>query len=297
MVTDRRVLAGDLRACVPSGEPVLWHSTAAAVKIWQSAATFTAAVLALSLIPALWLNLFGAFDWPHRGLWISGLLMGLAIPTCFASFRICHTATVLTQTHLHVRSPIPGRKVRSIARSDITGATIFDSDNVVFVETRNGDRIRLGAVRKSRELAFALNVPARIWAAHAGPRSGRVLSFILFGLAVGLPQAVIYDFAAYKELRWSALPVIALAAVAAFLLGHGYRAWRMEADERRRTACKLLDPRWRGCEPYPSGRIPIWRIPIATMELWLVRVFYGMPPDCAVGHAPEIIEPDPHAAE
>lgn len=287
-MTDRRDLAGDVRACLAPGERMVWNSVAATVKIWQTGLYLTLTVAAVVLIPSIWLNPFGAFDTPHRGFWISVILIGLTILMFRASLRV-HAAVVLTETNLYFRGEFPGRGVRTISRADITEATVFDGDNVVVLHAANGDRTRLGTIRYARQFVYALNVPARAWVVHEGPKAGRIVSFVLFGLAVTLLQWVLYEIAAWKDLRWSALPIVLVAAMGAFFLAHGYRAWRMNADERRRAACKLLDPRWRGCEPIHSGQMPMWRIPIATIEFWLVKMFYGMPSDCSAGHGPQII--------
>lgn len=292
-------LAGDLRDCVSPGETILWRSAAAGIKRWQFCLFWVITITVTALGLALILRPYGSFDWPYRYLWLFGVLIAL-----FASFLTiilkAGAAIVVTATEMHFRGNVPGRDIQRFARSDIAGATAFIGDGTVLLHAANGDQTRLTAGREARDFVEAMAIPAQIWIAHEAPSTGGIVSLVLLAAGGGILHSVTgmaFNWSGYEKLagRWHTVFLIAAAGIVIHILGHLYKAWKMDADERRRTACMLLDPRWRGCDPYSSGNIPIWLIPKATFTLWLVKAIYRMPTECATGHEPEIIDPG-HAA-
>lgn len=299
-MVDRRELAGDLRDCISPGATILWRSTAAGTKLWQFGLFWVVTIMVTLLGLALWLTPFGAFDWPYRYLWLIGVAIAIFACTLVLIFNT-GSAIVLTAKEIYIRGNIPGRGIQRYPRSDIAEATVFAGDGTVLLHGANGDQTRVVVGGKARDFVEAMAIPARIWIAHEGPDVGGMVSLALIAAAGGILQSI-YGFAYglvtgedYSG-RLQIILILVAAALVLHVLGHWYKAWRMDTDERRRTACMLLDPRWRGCDPYSSGNIPLWQIPKATLTLWLIKAIYRMPTDCATGHEPEIIDPSSHAA-
>lgn len=298
-LVDRQELAGDLRDCVAPGQTVVWRSDPATIKLWQFCLYWATTILIAVFGLAIWLRPLGGFDWPYRYGWLSGALFALAVCFLILAFK-SGTAIVLTETDIFVRSSFPGSAILQFKRSDIAEATVFAGDGTVHFHAANGDRTRLRFGGKARDFVEALSIPARVWVAHEGlkVRGITVVLVAITGVVLQQSFGFAYDLV-FGETSIFMLYLILIFAVAApvlHVLNHAYMAWKMDDDERRRAACMLLDPRWRGCDPYSSGSIPLWQVPKATLKLWLVRAFYGTPTDCTTGLEPEIIDPRHTAA-
>lgn len=300
-MADRQELAGDLRDCLAPGETIVWRSVQATIKHWQFSLVLAMTVFATLLLLALLLQPLGMFDWPYHTLWLIGASSVMAICGLLFLVYAGHSAVVLTQSNLYARTVVPNAPIRRIAREDMVDATVYVSDGTVLLAMTAGHVERLRCVANVRELVAEMAVPAQIWAAHEGPGSGGMIALILLGITGGLAQTLggyAFDLVTDGELpsRWYIIPMLIGAAFALNVLGHWFKARKMSAEERRQAACILLDPSWRGCDPYSLGTIPLWKLPRATVALWTVKSIYGMPTECATGHDPEVIDPRQTAA-
>lgn len=295
-----RELAGDLRDRIAPGDTIVWRSGPATYKIWELGLLLVLTIMVAILGLALWLRPFGAFDWPYRYLWLAGALIAFIV-CILIPILTAGAAVVLTETEIYIRGYFPGGNIQRFARSDFSEATVFTGDGTVFLHTANGDQSRLRVGREARDFVEAMAIPAHVWIAHDGPSVGGVI-LVLLGVSGAILQnsyGFVYDWVV-GDGHAIGLHFIFWLFAAFFvlhLLIHWYKARKMDPDERRRTACMMLDPRWRGRDPYTSGNIPLWKIPGATLTLWLIKAIYGMPTDCATGHEPEIIDPHQMAAE
>lgn len=149
-LVDRQELAGDLRDCVAPDQTIVWNSASATIKLWQCSLLWTTTLMVTVLGLALWLKPFGAFDWPHRSLWLLGVLTILSVCTLIIALK-AGPAIVLTETEVYTRRCFPCDRIQRFARSDIAEAAVFAGDGTVLLHAANGSQSRLNGGSKARD--------------------------------------------------------------------------------------------------------------------------------------------------
>jgi len=207
------------------------------------------------------------------------------------------TAAAVTTDSVLWRKCRPGSAIQSIPRAEIAAATVFDAGGTVLLHGAAGQQQRFTGIAAPRDMALSLDVRVEVWTDRGDPGHGGKLTRWMIGAAVAMAGGLTSNFYGVflGELPGVRVLVVTGAVmVAAGLLyigAHWLQARRMTGRQRRETACHLLDPIWRGRDPYTGGAVPWWEIPAVTLKLWLARHIYGGPHDCRAGLEPLVYEP------
>lgn len=291
-------LAGDLRAALTPGEPVHWRSTLATARVRGLAIRAVVGLGSMLALAAIWL----APGKPGVGLMLlsAGLFIAAAATVVPLLDKLTHSAVVLCPDRLVCRQGIPFRNpVRSIPRSDVTLAVVYEGENTVVLYGESGELARLTSIASPRDMALMLHVTVHVWIDRKVTKHGNLLARGAIGLAAMVVSTVGPQFVSDMFTRdgfrlRAALVTAVLLAIAGlvYLGGHWWRARSMSAEQRRETACYILDPLWRGRDPYTKGYIPWWEVPVVTARMWLVRHLYGGPYDSRRGIRPLVYQPN-----
>lgn len=179
----------------------------------------------------------------------------------------------------------------TIDRADIASATIYEGSAVLILHGRAGRTIRLSGIDEAEPLARALAVPARIWRKSEDTQSapqefwpriaGALLSIVPTELLSS--GAIFGDWAVFDAYRILAfLLILALiGGTAAFHVWTEIAAARkLSPDDRRKQACRRLNPLCRGKEPARPTLAAILALPFMAFDRWLIRKAYGGPYNC-----------------
>lgn len=290
-------LAGDLRAALGPGEPVHWRSEIATARVRNLATRAAIGLGSLLCLAGVWLM-------PGKtgpaALLLSLVLFGVAITAGVSVMnKLCHSAVVLCPDRLVWRQGIPFRSpVRSVPRGDLTLAVVYEGENTVILNGESGELARITNIASPRDMALMLHVPVHVWIDRKVTSHGNLLARGAVGLGamiVGtnvsqLPSNLITGT---FRLRAALVTAVILAiAGALYLGGHWWRARSMSAEQRRETACYILDPLWRGRDPYTRGHIPWSDFPFVAARMWLVRNVYSGPYDCRCDIGPLVYQPN-----
>ncbi|NNG05776.1 MAG: hypothetical protein HKM95_16970, partial [Inquilinus sp.] len=291
-MADRRDLAGDLRDALGPDEEVVWRSDAARAGAWLWVRLLMPVLPVACLLFAFWLvsTILG----PEDRYWLLAPLLAAAFLALSGVSKSRFVALVLTDRHLLWRAAKPDSPLDRIDRGDIAALTVYEGDSTLVLHGEGGRRIKLPHVAAGREFATAIGAPALFWKRNEGVADKGWLSVVILALATNAVSALLnVGMDAVVDLKMPRLGFIAIVlfalAVALHVLAHWIRARKMDEDERRRTACQLLDPRWRGCDPDAIANLSLWKVPLVSCDLWLVRRIYGMPSECETGHEPEFV--------
>jgi hypothetical protein len=296
MMRHRDGLAPDLRALAPPGDSIAWRNGEA-----TRPAGF--GKIRIGIIGAMLLGL--AWAWLSPGEAGTGALLatialgGVALMLAISVVDGGHkTAVAVTTEHVLWRQCRPGSAIQSIPRSEIVAATVFDAAATVLLHGAAGREQRFTGIAAPRDMALSLGVRVEVWVdrgdpGHGGRLTRRAITFAVV-MAGSLTNVFGYDIFLGKlpTLRALVVAVAAFAVAGLLYIGaHWLQARRMTGRQRRETACHLLDPIWRGRDPYTGGAIPWWEVPGVTLKLWLARHIYGGPHDCRAGLDPLVYEP------
>ena len=295
-------LAPDFRALAPPGDSIAWRNDEATRPAGFGRFRVGIVVAALLGLAWIWLlpdkagmaTLLATFA-------LSGGAMILAISVVDRAFA---NAVVVATDRVLWRQCRPGAPIHSIPRPEITGATVFDESRAVLLHGAAGREQRFTGIKAPRDMALSLGVRVEVWTDRGDPGHGG-------GLSRGVTKAgyfmaaTMFSGAGYG-LFMDELPTLRTLVVTLFWFvgaallyfgGHWLRARGMDDRQRRETACHLLDPIWRGRDPYTGGAIPWWEVPAVTLKLWLARHIYGGPHDCRAGLEPLVYEPGSKVSE
>ena len=289
-------LAPDLRAMAPPGVSIAWRNTEATRP--ASFGRIRSGVIGAALLGLAWLWLSPGE--PGTGTLLATIVLGggaliLAISVVDGAHKI---AVAVTTDSILWRQCRPGSVIQSIPLSEIVAATVFDAGGTVLLHGAAGKQQRFTGIAAPRDMALSLDVRVEVWTDRGEPEHGGKLTRRMIGVAIAIAGTLVnvfgYDIFLGKLPTLRALVVTAAALAVAGLLyigGHWLQAQQMTGRQRRETACHLLDPIWRGRDPYTGGAVPWWEIPAVTLKLWLVRHIYGGPHDCRAGLEPQVYEP------
>lgn len=295
MMTHRDGLAPDLRAMTPPGESIAWRNDEATRTPGLGARRIAFIGLPLLGVGWLWLSPgeAGSFTWAATGI----LALVVGIQVIAAGERAFKYAIVVAADRVLWRLCRSGAPIDWIPRSEIVGATIYEASGTVLLHGKAGQQQRFTGIADSRSMALSLGVRVEVWIDRGDPSHGGRLTRWLIAAAVGMAStltSVFYDIFLGRPPTLRAIAVTLAVLAAAVLLyvgGHWLQARRMMDDQRCETACHLLDPLWRGGDPYTGGGIPWWEVPAVIFKLWLARHIYGGPHDCRTGLEPLVYEP------
>lgn len=195
----------------------------------------------------------------------------------------------------------------AIARTDIKAATIYEGSAVLILHHNDGRVVRLRWIHEAESLAKSLATPTRIWRKGEDVQDGggALWPQIAGGLISVVPvdlfiQLVIFD----DEVLFDWLGVLGVLLVALLLAGGVvFQTWtyittarKLSPADRRKQACRRLNPLCRGEEPPSRPTLgTILTLPFLMFERWLIRKAFGGPYDCNC--PPETFGPDASAAE
>lgn len=295
MMSHRDGLAPDLRALAPPGDSVAWRNSEATRPAGYGR-------IRIGIIGVILLGL--AWAWLPPGDAGTGTLLatialgGIALMLAISVFDgVGKFAVAITTKDVLWRRCRPASPIESIPRSEIAAATVFEESGVVLVHGAEGQQKRFTGIAASRDMALSLGVRTEVWVDRGDPAHGGRLSRWMIAGAVGIFGSltnIFYDVFLGRPPSLRAIVVtFALLAAAGLLFigGHWLQARRMTGEERRETACHLLDPLWRGRDPYTGGAIPWWELPLVAFRLWLARNVYGGPHDCRTDLEPLVYQP------
>lgn len=295
MKSNRPELAPDLRALLAPDEAVLWNNKEAGQQPGPGFRRIALVVVPSLAIAWLWLSSdrIGLF-----ALAVMAVLAGTAlIQAGTAIDRMFKNAIVVTSDRVIWRRCRTNNSSLWIGREYIAGATVYEGSNVVLLHGNNNQVQRLAAVDKPRDMALSLRVRTEVWFDRGDPAHGGQLSRWMIGAALGIAGSLSHEFYAVfvgdvPTIRIITFNLGGLAAAAVLFVGaHWLQARRMTVEQRRETACHLLDPLWRGRDPYTAGHIPWYEVPAVAFKLWLCRRIYGGSHDCRTGLEPLVYEP------
>lgn len=294
MMSRRDGLAPDFRVLAPPGDSIAWHNSEATRPAGYGR-------IRIGVVCAILLGL--AWAWLAPGdagtgillatiaLGVGALMLAISVVDGVGKF-----AVAVTTEDVLWRRCRPGFAVESIPRSEIAAATVFEESKVVLMHGAEGQQQRFTGIAAPRDMALSLGVRAKVWIDRGDPAHGGRLSRWMIAGAVGILGSltnIFYDIFLGRPPNMRGIVATFALLVAAGLLyvgGHWLQARRMTGEERRETACHLLDPLWRGRDPYSGGAIPWWELPLVAFRLWLARNIYGGPHDCRTGLEPLVYE-------
>ncbi len=253
---------------------------------------FSLGLMAPLLLAAVWL-----LPWPDLGgsakLLTALLLLIIAATLIPLLEKFSRAVAVVCRDRVLWRQGVPGiAPVHDVPRSAIASASVFEGDDTVVLHGSSGDLAELSDLSESRDMAFALDVPVSLWVSRTAPRHGRRLSrsMVYVGGACTMYVSVSMAISVAAHLGAHGLSdlraIVARIAIYLGILGfgvllhlaeHWLQARSMTAEQRRESACWLLDPRYRGRHPHPTGKRRWWARLMTSARKRLYRRIYGGP--------------------
>lgn len=179
----------------------------------------------------------------------------------------------------------------SIDRADIAAATIYEGSAVLILHGQDGRTLPLNGIAEAEPLARALAVPTRIWRKGADAQvadgslwasvAGAFLSVFpteLLGRGILFGDWVVFD--EYGVLLFLLVMALTGGTVILHVWGAVAAARKLSAADRRKQACRRLNPLCRGEEPSRISLVTILALPFIAFDRWLIRRAYGGPYNC-----------------
>lgn len=240
---------------------------------------------------------------PPRIAILAGLLLFMPVFLCAGPLLsgMWSRAVAVTAGRLVWRSGPAGLGVAAnIDRADIAAATIYEGSEVLILHGQDGRAIRLSGIAEAEPLARSLAVPTRIWRkgedAQNAPQSFwlRVAGgFVTVGpidfLGHGLISGEWGIFDEYGILLSLLLVALIGGTMLLHVVGEIAIARKLSPADRRKQACRRLNPLCRGAEPSRISLVTTLTMPFVMFDRWLIHRAYGGPYNCDC--APEMFGP------
>lgn len=271
--------------------------------VWRHDPEFTMGpkwpyVMGVGILLAMLTMLGGVVLWnvdvPPRIAVLAGLIFLMPVLFCAGPLLsgMWSRAVAVTAGRMVWRSGPGGLgTAAAVDRADIAAATIYEGSAVLILHGRDGRTIRLSGVEEPEPLARALAVPARIWRKGEDAQGAteafwpRIVAALLGVLPTDLlchglfsgDWAIPDEYGVFVFLLVAALIV---ATVAVHVWSEVAAARKLSAADRRKQACRRLNPLCRGAEPSRPSLVTLLALPFIAFDRWLVRKAYGGPYDC-----------------
>lgn len=231
---------------------------------------------------------------PPRIAILAGLLLFMPVFFCAGPMLsgMWSRAVAVTAGRMVWRSGPGGLGVAAnIDRSDIAAATIYEGSALLILHGQDGRTIRLSGIDETEPLARSLAVPTRVW--RKGEDVQDVPQSLWLRIAGGFVTAgplellshgffsgdwVIFD--EYGIVLSLLLVTLIGGTMLLHVVGEISTARKLSPGDRKKQACRRLNPPCRGKEPSRTTLATILAMPFIIFDRWLIHRAYGGPYNC-----------------